>query len=271
MNVWAFPENILSIRLFLFVLGSVPALGSFPSGSTASYGIVFFPKHFSNGHWAWSAAFLSCTAAQCSPPCQEAILPTASGSGSRFDFFCSPLISSWFYLMQNDNYSCPFPGFLPHQPFQPQPMSMGGPSSFPPPGPSMPAAGLSGPPLPPSSSAPGGLPPMPSPGVPPTAFMPSTSLSSHFMPTSSQPGAPVPMYQGGPHNQGPVSPMIPAPYAPLGSGYPQGGPGAPAVKPFPAPTVAPPPTGTCWSRSSQELNYLFSILFFFHRCLSKYF
>ncbi|XP_062269970.1 protein transport protein Sec31A isoform X1 [Platichthys flesus] len=137
----------------------------------------------------------------------------------------------------------PAPGFLPHQPFQPQPMSMGGPSSFPPPGPSMPAAGLSGPPLPPSSSAPGGLPPMPSPGVPPTAFMPSTSLPSNFMPTSSQPGAPVPMYPGGPHNQGPVSPMTSGPYAPLGSGYPQGGPGAPAAKPFPAPTLAPPPTG----------------------------
>ncbi|XP_058477555.1 protein transport protein Sec31A isoform X1 [Solea solea] len=127
----------------------------------------------------------------------------------------------------------PAPGFLPHQPFQP--MSMGGPSAFPPPGPSMPAASLSGPPLPPPSSAPGGLPPMPSPGVPPTLFMPSTSLPSSFMPPSSQPGAPVPLYPGGARNQGPAPPMAPGPYAPLGSGYPQGGPGAPALP--------PPPTG----------------------------
>ncbi|KAM9336115.1 protein transport protein Sec31A [Symphorus nematophorus] len=134
----------------------------------------------------------------------------------------------------------PAPGFLPHQPFQPQPMPMGGPSAFPPPGPSMPAANLSGPPLQPSSSTPGGMPPMPSPGVPPTSFMPSTSGP---MPPSSQPGAPVPMYPGGHHNQGPAPPMASGPFAPLGSGYPQGGPGAPAVKPFAAPAVAPPPTG----------------------------
>uniref|UniRef100_A0A665X4L0 Protein transport protein Sec31A n=1 Tax=Echeneis naucrates TaxID=173247 RepID=A0A665X4L0_ECHNA len=128
-------------------------------------------------------------------------------------------------------------GFLPHQPFQPEPMPMGAPSTFPPPGPSMPAANLSGPPLPPSSSTPGGLPPMPSPGVPPTGFMPPTSLPSGLMPPSSQPGAPVPMYPGGLHNQGPAPPMASSPFAPLGSGYPQGGPGAPAVKPFPAATV----------------------------------
>uniref|UniRef100_A0A8D3EA57 Protein transport protein Sec31A n=1 Tax=Scophthalmus maximus TaxID=52904 RepID=A0A8D3EA57_SCOMX len=133
----------------------------------------------------------------------------------------------------------PAPGFLPPQPFQPHPMSMGGPSAFPPPGPSMPAASLSGPPLPPSSSTPGGLPPMPSPGVPPTGFMPSTSLAASFMPPSSQPGAPVPMYPGGPHNQGPAPPMTSGPYAPLGSGYPQGGPGAPAVKPYPGPAWTP--------------------------------
>uniref|UniRef100_A0A3B4V7W7 Protein transport protein Sec31A n=1 Tax=Seriola dumerili TaxID=41447 RepID=A0A3B4V7W7_SERDU len=92
----------------------------------------------------------------------------------------------------------PAPGFLPHQPFQPQPMPMGGLSAFPPPG---------------------------------------------LMPPSSQPGAPVPMYPGGLHNQGSAPPMASGPYAPLGSGYPQGGPGAPAVKPFPAAAVAPPPTG----------------------------
>ncbi|XP_056153738.1 protein transport protein Sec31A isoform X2 [Lampris incognitus] len=136
----------------------------------------------------------------------------------------------------------PASGFPSHQPFQPQPMPMGGPPVFPPPGPSVPA-NLSGPPLP-SSSAPGGLPAMPSPGIPPTGFMPSTSLPSGPMPVSSQPGAPVPMYPGGSHNQGPpAAPMATGPYPPLGPGYPQGGPGAPAVKPFPAPAVPPPPTG----------------------------
>uniref|UniRef100_A0A669DZ73 Protein transport protein Sec31A n=1 Tax=Oreochromis niloticus TaxID=8128 RepID=A0A669DZ73_ORENI len=120
--------------------------------------------------------------------------------------------------------------FLPHQPFQPQSPSTAGPPAFPPPVPSMPAATLSGPQLPPSSSAAGGLPPMPSPGVPPTSFMPPTS--SGLAPPGSQAGAPVPVYPASLHNQGPAPPV---PYAPSGSGYPQGGPGAPAVKPFPAP------------------------------------
>uniref|UniRef100_A0A669F709 Protein transport protein Sec31A n=1 Tax=Oreochromis niloticus TaxID=8128 RepID=A0A669F709_ORENI len=122
--------------------------------------------------------------------------------------------------------------FLPHQPFQPQSPSTAGPPAFPPPVPSMPAATLSGPQLPPSSSAAGGLPPMPSPGVPPTSFMPPTS--SGLAPPGSQAGAPVPVYPASLHNQGPAPPV---PYAPSGSGYPQGGPGAPAVKPFPAPVV----------------------------------
>uniref|UniRef100_A0AAX7VEA2 Protein transport protein Sec31A n=1 Tax=Astatotilapia calliptera TaxID=8154 RepID=A0AAX7VEA2_ASTCA len=121
--------------------------------------------------------------------------------------------------------------FLPHQPFQPQSPSTAGPPAFPPPGPSMPAATLSGPQLPPSSSAAGGLPPMPSPGVPPISFMPPTS--SGFAPPRSQPGAPVPVYPGSLHNQGTAPPSVP--YVPPGSGYPQGGPGAPAAKPFPAP------------------------------------
>ncbi|KAM4624415.1 protein transport protein Sec31A isoform 2-T2 [Polymixia lowei] len=129
----------------------------------------------------------------------------------------------------------PGSGFPPHQPFQPQPMPMGGPSAFPPPGPPMPAANLSGPPRPSLPSAPGGLPAMPSPGVPPTSFMPSTSLPSGPMLARPQPGVPVPMY-----NQGPTPSMAAGPYQPLGPGYPQGGPGAPAVKP----SVPPPPTGS---------------------------
>uniref|UniRef100_A0A667X905 Protein transport protein Sec31A n=1 Tax=Myripristis murdjan TaxID=586833 RepID=A0A667X905_9TELE len=156
-------------------------------------------------------------------------------------------------LIQNySTYLCCSSGFPSPQPFQPQPMPVGGPSAFPPPGPTMPAASLSGPPLPSSSSAPGGLPPMPSPGVPPTGFMPSTSLPSGPMAGSPQPGAPVPMYPGGSHNQGPAPPMGPGPYTPLGSGYPQGGPGAPAVKPFPT-SAAPPPPPTGRSHISQFL------------------
>lgn len=139
-------------------------------------------------------------------------------------------------------YFCVFPGFSPHQPFQPQPASTAG--IFPPPGPSGPAANLSGPQMPPSSSAHGGLPPMPSPGLPPTSFFQSTSLPSGIMSPTSQPGAPILTYPGGFQNQGPAPSMAPCPYVPIGSGYPPGGPGAPAVNPFPAPVVAPPPTGT---------------------------
>uniref|UniRef100_A0A8C2ZHG5 Protein transport protein Sec31A n=1 Tax=Cyclopterus lumpus TaxID=8103 RepID=A0A8C2ZHG5_CYCLU len=140
-----------------------------------------------------------------------------------------------FLFIVECNGTCPFPGFLPHQPFQPQPMAVGGPSGFPPQGPSMQAANLSGPPLPPPSSTTGGLFTMPSPGVPPTSFMPSTSSPTGPMPPSSQPGAPVPMYPGSLYNQGPAPPMASGPYAPLGSGYPQGGPGAPAVNPHHCP------------------------------------
>ncbi|KAM8888699.1 protein transport protein Sec31A isoform 1-T1 [Synchiropus picturatus] len=147
----------------------------------------------------------------------------------------------------------PAAGFLPHQPFQPQPL--GGPSSFPPSGPSMPAANLSGPPLPPPSSTPGGLPPMPSPGVPPIGFLPSTSLPSGPMPPTSHPGPPVPMYPGTLQNQAAAPPMTSGPYVPVTAGYPQGGPGAPAVKPFNASAVAPPPSGHFpWLNSQSDLQ-----------------
>lgn len=108
----------------------------------------------------------------------------------------------------------------------------------------MPAANLAGPPLPPSSSTAGGLPPTPSPGVPPMGFVLSTSLPSGMTPPSSQPGAPGPVFPGSFHSQGPAPPMASSSFPPIGAGYPQGGPGAPAAKPFPAPVVAPPPTGT---------------------------
>uniref|UniRef100_A0A665X4Y5 Protein transport protein Sec31A n=1 Tax=Echeneis naucrates TaxID=173247 RepID=A0A665X4Y5_ECHNA len=146
------------------------------------------------------------------PPSSHVLPPSASRPAMRPSYPQHP---------------APAPGFLPHQPFQPEPMPMGAPSTFPPPGPSMPAANLSGPPLPPSSSTPGGLPPMPSPGVPPTGFMPPTSLPSGLMPPSSQPGAPVPMYPGGLHNQGPAPPMASSPFAPL---VPPGAPQEPSVQ-----------------------------------------
>ncbi|TNN03464.1 hypothetical protein fugu_000493 [Takifugu bimaculatus] len=136
----------------------------------------------------------------------------------------------------------PAPGFHPHQPFQPQLIATGRPAAFPPAGPSLPAANLSGPPLQPPSSTPGGLPSMPSPGVPPTTFMPPTSLPSSLMSPTSQTGAPLPLYPGSLQNQ-PGPPVASGSYAPPGSGYPQGGPGAPAVNPYQPPLVAPPPTG----------------------------
>uniref|UniRef100_A0A667XQD0 SEC31 homolog B, COPII coat complex component n=1 Tax=Myripristis murdjan TaxID=586833 RepID=A0A667XQD0_9TELE len=192
-------------------------------------------------------------ASTCPPPCHTAFLPPTSCSCSRFDLVQLNIQVLHIDLIQNySTYLCCSSGFPSPQPFQPQPMPVGGPSAFPPPGPTMPAASLSGPPLPSSSSAPGGLPPMPSPGVPPTGFMPSTSLPSGPMAGSPQPGAPVPMYPGGSHNQGPAPPMGPGPYTPLGSGYPQGGPGAPAVKPFPT-SAAPPPPPTGRSHISQFL------------------
>uniref|UniRef100_A0A673YHH3 Protein transport protein Sec31A n=1 Tax=Salmo trutta TaxID=8032 RepID=A0A673YHH3_SALTR len=137
------------------------------------------------------------------------------------------------------------------EPFQPQqqPMSagLGGPglSAFPP-GPTMPGSSLSGPPLPPFS-APGSLATMPSPGLPPSGFTPTSLPSGPMPPSYQQPGAPVGMYPPGGshlHSQGPPAGPPSGPYSPLGPGYPQGGPGAPAVKSFSAPSVAPPPTGT---------------------------
>uniref|UniRef100_A0A6Q2YES2 Protein transport protein Sec31A n=1 Tax=Esox lucius TaxID=8010 RepID=A0A6Q2YES2_ESOLU len=147
----------------------------------------------------------------------------------------------------SDDFPFLFPGFPPFQPQLP-PMSagLGGPGqpAFPP-RPTMPACSLSGPPPPPPSSAPGGLPATPSPGLPPTAFTPTSLHSGPMQPGYHQPGAPVGMYPPGvshPHSQGPPAGPPPGPYPPLGPGYPQGGPGAPAAKSFPAPPVAPPPT-----------------------------
>ncbi|XP_036386111.1 protein transport protein Sec31A isoform X2 [Megalops cyprinoides] len=145
------------------------------------------------------------------------------------------------------------PGFPPVQPFNPAAVS----ASFPP-RPAMPGSNLSGPPLP-SASTPGSLPIMPSPGLPQPSFMPPASLPSGPVPPSSQAGAPVPMYPGGSHSQGPAPPLASGPYHPMAPGYPPGGPGAPAAKPFSTPAVPPPPTGyfpwlesRCEDEGSQE-------------------
>uniref|UniRef100_A0A7N6BRV6 Protein transport protein Sec31A n=2 Tax=Anabas testudineus TaxID=64144 RepID=A0A7N6BRV6_ANATE len=143
------------------------------------------------------------------PPSSHVLPPNVS---RRPSYPQHPAPAPGVTMMLRDMLVC----FPPHQPFQPQPVHMGGPSAFPPPGPSMPAANLSGPP----------------PGVPPTGFMPSTSLASGPLSPSSQSGAPVPMFAGGLHNQGPAPSMASGPFSPpLGSGYPQGGPGAPALSP----------------------------------------
>ncbi|XP_013862446.1 protein transport protein Sec31A isoform X2 [Austrofundulus limnaeus] len=159
------------------------------------------------------------------PPSSQVMPPTSTRPAVRPSYPQHPAVA---------------PGFSPHQPFQPQPASTAG--IFPPPGHSVPAANLSGPQLPPSSSTHGGPPPMPSPGLPPTSFVPSTSLPSGIMSPTSQPGAPLSMYPGGFPNQGPGPSMASGPYVPVGPGYPPGGPGAPAINPYPAP-VAPPPAG----------------------------
>uniref|UniRef100_A0AAR2JHJ1 Protein transport protein Sec31A n=1 Tax=Pygocentrus nattereri TaxID=42514 RepID=A0AAR2JHJ1_PYGNA len=112
---------------------------------------------------------------------------------------------------------------------------------------------LSGP-VPPLSSAPGGIVPgslpgsvpmMPTPPAP--GFLPAASLPP--LPPSSLPGGPMPMYSGPSGPQGAAPPPLgtaPPPtgtvYPPPGVGYPQGGPGAPGAKTY-SQSVPPPPTG----------------------------
>uniref|UniRef100_A0A3B4E6D5 Protein transport protein Sec31A n=1 Tax=Pygocentrus nattereri TaxID=42514 RepID=A0A3B4E6D5_PYGNA len=137
-------------------------------------------------------------------------------------------------------YQKPLPyRFSPSQP-------VGSPVVFPP-------SSLSGP-VPPLSSAPGGIVPgslpgsvpmMPTPPAP--GFLPAASLPP--LPPSSLPGGPMPMYSGPSGPQGAAPPPLgtaPPPtgtvYPPPGVGYPQGGPGAPGAKTY-SQSVPPPPTG----------------------------
>ncbi|XP_056627317.1 protein transport protein Sec31A [Triplophysa dalaica] len=124
------------------------------------------------------------------------------------------------------------PGFPPSQPFPPQSGPLGAPGGFMS-GPPMPPSSLAGPSAPPSSPPgplmPGGIPMRGAP--PPPGFLSPTSLPG---------GAPV--FPAAPHSHGPAPPPS-GTYAALGSGYPQGGPGAPGAKSFSSAGVHPPPTG----------------------------
>lgn len=244
--VWATPFKLLfKVELFklcllyinICILTSEPVPTRCGCTTAASCAISFYPS-FCRQRRPWYA--ILSFFAQCSPSFHEAFLPPTCSSRSDIDyyfFFKLVFHPDYFFFPRS------LPGFHPHQPFQPQLTTTGRPATFPLTGPSVPAANLSGPPLQPPSSTPGGLPPMPSPGVPPTSFMPPTSLPSSLMSPTSQTGAALPVYPGSLQNQ-PGPPMAPGPFAPPGSGYPQGGPGAPAVKLYQPPPVAPPPTGT---------------------------
>lgn len=120
------------------------------------------------------------------------------------------------------------PGFRPSQPFPPQSGPLGAPIGFMS-GPPMPPSSLSGPSAPPSSP-PGPLMPGPMRAAPPAP--------GFISPTSLPGGAPV--FPAAPHLRGPAPGRA---YPPLGSGYPQGGPGAPGAKSFSSAAVPPPPTG----------------------------
>ncbi|XP_044216357.1 protein transport protein Sec24-like At3g07100 [Thunnus albacares] len=115
---------------------SVPPFRSFTGGctTTASSAVSFQPSSYSNTRPGL-------------PPSSHVLLPSVTRHATRPSYPQHP---------------APAPGFLPHQPFQPQPVPIGGPSAFPPPDPSMLAANLSGPLLQPLSSILGGMPPMPS-------------------------------------------------------------------------------------------------------------
>uniref|UniRef100_A0A8C9U2L6 Protein transport protein Sec31A n=1 Tax=Scleropages formosus TaxID=113540 RepID=A0A8C9U2L6_SCLFO len=130
-----------------------------------------------------------------------------------------------------------FPGFPPAQPFTPLAGLTGFPS-----GPVMPTASLAGPSLPPASAS-GSIPLMPGPGLPQSSFMPPGPISSGSLPSTSQPGASVPLFPGSSHGHVPMPPVSSAPYQPVGPGYPQGGPGAPGMKSSSAAAVPPPPIG----------------------------
>uniref|UniRef100_A0A8C9W8G6 Protein transport protein Sec31A n=1 Tax=Scleropages formosus TaxID=113540 RepID=A0A8C9W8G6_SCLFO len=126
------------------------------------------------------------------------------------------------------------PGFPPAQPFTPLAGLTGFPS-----GPVMPTASLAGPSLPPASAS-GSIPLMPGPGLPQSSFMPPGPISSGSLPSTSQPGASVPLFPGSSHGH------------PVGPGYPQGGPGAPGMKSSSAAAVPPPPIGNDYVRNSVD-------------------
>ncbi|KAK6487527.1 protein transport protein Sec31A-like isoform X3 [Huso huso] len=132
---------------------------------------------------------------------------------------------------------------------QPQPFSQpGGPPSgqaaFPTHPPFL-ASSLSGPE--PLATQPSGLPSMPGPTMSGPTFRPASVPSyqpSGPLPPSSQAAGLQPMFPGGARTPTSMPASQPPTTYPLGPGYPQGGPGAPAAKTFAAASFPPPPTGS---------------------------
>ncbi|XP_058882395.1 protein transport protein Sec31A-like isoform X2 [Acipenser ruthenus] len=132
---------------------------------------------------------------------------------------------------------------------QPQPFSQpGGPPSgqaaFPTHPPFL-ASSLSGPE--PLAAQPSGLPSMPGPTMSGPTFRPASVPSyqpSGPLPPSSQAAGLQPMFPGGARTPTSMPASQPPTTYPLGPGYPQGGPGAPAAKTFAAASFPPPPTGS---------------------------
>uniref|UniRef100_A0AAY3ZTG0 Protein transport protein Sec31A n=1 Tax=Denticeps clupeoides TaxID=299321 RepID=A0AAY3ZTG0_9TELE len=121
-------------------------------------------------------------------------------------------------------------------------------------------SGPPGPPVPPSSTS-GNIPMMHNPGPPPPGFIPPSSIPSTppAMPPNMLPGGPVPMFPSVPHSQGGMPPPPSGTYLPVGPGYPQGGPGAPAAKPFSGPAVPPPPTGEVLYNTVSTATFYFPL------------
>ncbi|KAK1166448.1 protein transport protein Sec31A-like isoform X3 [Acipenser oxyrinchus oxyrinchus] len=131
------------------------------------------------------------------------------------------------------------------QPFrQPGGPPSGGQAAFPTHPPFL-ASNLSGPE--PLATQPSGLPSMPGPTMSGPTFR-SASVPSYQpsgpLPPSSQAAGLQPMFPGGARTPTSMPASQPPTTYPLGPGYPQGGPGAPAAKTFAAASFPPPPTGS---------------------------
>ncbi|XP_041124928.1 protein transport protein Sec31A-like isoform X2 [Polyodon spathula] len=114
----------------------------------------------------------------------------------------------------------------------------------------------------PHAAQPSGLQSMPGPTVSGPTFRPASVpfyQPSGPLPPSSQAAGLPPMFSGGARTATSMPASQPPTTYPLGPGYPQGGPGAPAAKTFAAASLPPPPTGyfpwlenRCDDEGSQE-------------------